>query len=301
MGIVAEMFAIETDDFVLEADNDEGVNDKWWKMAENILDEDPLQKEAVLLKFQRAVEDDPVLQSQNSFPLTDRGFLIRFLRAGKWKVEPALEVLRSYSSLGKDYALYVSKAIPSRLDRVWSHHLNTMTEKRDKFGRRIYIFRLGQWDPNTVPVEEFYASAYCLLELVAREVKTQIAGITVVSDVSGFGFKHIRNLGFEQMRCIAAFMTGSFPLWFHRIHVVHHPRLFNVLYNMIKPLLNDRVRDNIIFHGDNLSQLHEEVSPELLPEALGGTGDLDNTAVVAAAKKLDDHFKEHVDRALAVQ
>ena len=112
--IVAEMFAIETDNFVLEADNDEGVNDKWWKMAENILDEDPLQKEAVLLKFQRAVEDDPVLQSQNSFPLTDRGFLIRFLRAGKWKVEPALEVLRSYSSLGKDYALYVSKAIPSR-------------------------------------------------------------------------------------------------------------------------------------------------------------------------------------------
>jgi len=77
--------------------------------------------------------------------------------------------------------------------------------------------------------------------------------------------------------------------------------LFNVLYNMIKPLLNDRVRDNIIFHGDNLSQLHEEVNPELLPAALGGTGDLDNTAAVAAAKKLDKHFKEHVDRALAVQ
>jgi hypothetical protein len=51
---------------------------------------------------------------------------------------------------------------------------------------------LGQWDPDTVPVEEFYASAYVLMELVAREVKTQIAGITVVNDVSGFGFKHIR-------------------------------------------------------------------------------------------------------------
>ena len=31
-----------------------------------------------------------------------------------------------------------------RLDRVWSNHLNTMTEKRDKFGRRVYIFRLGE-------------------------------------------------------------------------------------------------------------------------------------------------------------
>ena len=30
-----------------------------------------------------------------------------------------------------------------------------------------------------------------------------------------------------------------------------------------------------------------------------GSGELDNTAAVAAAKKLDDHFKEHVERALA--
>ena len=44
-----------------------------------------------------------------------------------------------------------------------------------------------------MPVEEFYASAFVLLELVAREVKTQIAGVTVVNDVSGFGFKHIRS------------------------------------------------------------------------------------------------------------
>ena len=51
---------------------------------------------------------------------------------------------------------------------------------------------LGQWDPDTVPVEEFYASAYVLMELLAREVKTQIAGVTVVNDVSGFRFKHFR-------------------------------------------------------------------------------------------------------------
>ena len=31
----------------------------------------------------------------------------------------------------------------TRLDSVWSARINTMTEKRDKYGRRIYIFRLG--------------------------------------------------------------------------------------------------------------------------------------------------------------
>jgi hypothetical protein len=51
-----------------------------------------------------------------------------------------------------------------------------------------------------------------------------VAGVTCVADISGLGFKHIRSLGLEQIRCMAAFLTGSFPLWFRRIHVVHHPR-----------------------------------------------------------------------------
>ena len=60
--------------------------------------------------------------------------------------------------------------------------------------------------------------------MVAREVKTQIAGVTVVNDVSGFGFRHLRYLGLEQMKCIIAFMNGAFPIWFRKIHVVNNPR-----------------------------------------------------------------------------
>merc|ERR1712130_626347 len=76
------------------------------------------------------------------------------------------------------------------------------------------MFRLGKWDPDKVLLDDFYASAYIFLEMIAREVKTQIAGVTVVNDVSGFGF-----------------------------------RLFGVLFNMIKPFLPDKVKDNIVFHG----------------------------------------------------
>lgn len=293
-------FAVEKDGFTVEADVEEGIDERWCSLAENLLGEKKSQKESLVQKFKQAIEQDSYLKTLKSTSISmDNGYLTRFLRAGSWDVDAALEVLRSYSNLGKEYTEYVSRAIPSKLDRVWSNHLNTMTEKRDKFGRRVYIFRLGQWDPDTVPVEEFYASAYVLLELVAREVKTQIAGVTVVSDVSGFGFKHLRVIGLEQIRCIAAFMTGSFPLWFNRIHVINHPRLFNILFNMIKPFLNDRMKDNIVFHGNDLLSLHQEVCPELLPADLGGSGDLDNSAVVAAAKKIDNYYQEHVKSALA--
>jgi len=37
-----------------------------------------------------------------------------------------------------------------RLDSVWNAKINTMTEKRDKYGRRIYFFRLGKDDQLTL-------------------------------------------------------------------------------------------------------------------------------------------------------
>ena len=124
-------------------------------------------------------------------------------------------------------------------------------------------------------MEQFYASAYVLLELMSREVKTQIAGITIVGDISGFSFKHIRNLGIEQLRqdrragvremCFQD--DCGLPDWGipslgsqdprRQSPQVEHSlgtdeeyfRIFNILFNMMRPILDDRVRDNITFHG----------------------------------------------------
>ena len=93
-----------------------------------------------------------------------------------------------------------------------------------RYSRALRVLYSGHWDPDKVSLEDFYASAYVFLEMVAREVKTQIAGITVINDVSGFGFRHLRCLGLDQMKCIIAFMNGAFPIWFRRIHVVNNPR-----------------------------------------------------------------------------
>ena len=73
-------------------------------------------------------------------------------------------------------------------------------------------------------IEDFYASAYVLLEMVAREVRTQMAGLTVINDVTGFGWRHIRCLGLEEIKAVISFMLGAFPIWVRRIHIVNQPR-----------------------------------------------------------------------------
>ena len=55
-------------------------------------------------------------------------------------------------------------------------------------------FRLGEWNPQELTTKDFFTAAFTLFELVAHEEKTQIAGVTVVADIAGFGLKHLKYL-----------------------------------------------------------------------------------------------------------
>ena len=44
---------------------------------------------------------------------------------------------------------------------------------RDKHGRRVYIYRSGVWNPETVTFEQGFATGYKILEMVSLEPKTQ--------------------------------------------------------------------------------------------------------------------------------
>ena len=47
----------------------------------------------------------------------------------------------------KDHPLYFENCLPSKLDKVFDEQINTMSESRDEYGRRLYIFRPGRWNP----------------------------------------------------------------------------------------------------------------------------------------------------------
>ncbi|XP_023326685.1 alpha-tocopherol transfer protein [Eurytemora carolleeae] len=288
-----ERFPVVKDEFVFDEDLAD-LDKSWEQLAEELLGETADNRKCMIEEFRARIEDDKklfgwMMKDESRF-LCVR-FLTRFLRAGGWEIKSSLQVLRNYSCLGREYPGIISLAIPNQLNIVWEKKLNSILEERDAFGRRIYIFRLGMWDPKTVPINQFYASAFVLFELLSREVKTQIAGVTVIADISNFGSQHISCLGLEQIKCIAAFLTGSMPVWFRRIHVVNHPRVFNLLYTMMKPSLVPRVSQNIIFHGSDFKKLHLEVPQNNLPEFLGGSGDMENGNVVRSGEDISQDFQ----------
>ena len=46
--------------------------------------------------------------------------------------------------------------------------MNSVSETRDQFGRRVVTLKLGKWDPDVIPVEEWFASTFVLLEVLTK-------------------------------------------------------------------------------------------------------------------------------------
>ena len=84
----------------------------------------------------------------------------------------------------------------SRLKRLFT----PIVTYRDKNGRRVYIDRVGNWEPSEVPIGMAISAAYSMIEIISLEPKTQIAGVTCVSDAAGYGYKHMTSMSMKEMR-----------------------------------------------------------------------------------------------------
>ena len=71
---------------------------------------------------------------------------------------------------------------------------------RDKNGRRVYIFRPGNWEPSKISFGMLYSVAYSMMELMSLEPKTQVAGVTMIMDANGYGYKHFSSLSMSDMK-----------------------------------------------------------------------------------------------------
>jgi len=248
----------------------------WAKIKADLILEHDDEREDKIAAFLNLIQTDETFDKFRDQLETDRSVtregLIKFLRAGQWQLEQAAYVLRSYLAMGtlEECNAVVRESTNPGLEKIWVEKVCAVTEYRDKFGRRIFIYRPGIWDPSVFSPDQLLASSWQMFELMADEVRTQIAGITLVVDLAGFGFRHFRSITLEQIKCLTTFMSGSFPIWIRRIHIVNNPAIFSVLYNLAKPFLDDRVKNNMVFHGSNYEELHKAVPPFLLPQSCGG-------------------------------
>ena len=257
--------------FYEDASLDEG----WVEIARKEVDE-PERDEEMAAKLE---ELSTLISAKFIEPLDEKvvceANLKRYLRSSNWDPSEALAVFLASLQLVRDFSNFLIPLANSRATStaclVWS------AAGRERHGSRVVFLSIGPWEPSKVSVESFYSYEFFLFQLISQEPRTQVGGVVIVVDLTDFGFKHLRALGIQELRCLGNFLSGGFPLWFRAIHFVNNPWVFNKLFSLLKPFLSERVIECITFHGYKTADLVAALSPELLPVKLGGTceeGDL---------------------------
>ena len=134
-------------------------------------------------------------------------FLLKFLRAGNHDVRYAGQILVNYLNqfnIGPKYSKNSTNMEVIR--RVYEDQIGALLPHRDKYGRRIYFYRPGKWNPDTVALEDVFCAGYMLCEAAAREPMSQVCGVTVICDASNFGFKQLRQFGIDDIKAFSTFM-----------------------------------------------------------------------------------------------
>ncbi|XP_072936987.1 alpha-tocopherol transfer protein-like [Epargyreus clarus] len=254
-----------TTDFSFELDLDEPPSELVEYSQENC-GEDPCTRLQAIYELK-----DMIFERGECTPhRMDDEFLIKFLRARHFIPQRAHRLMVNYYRFKQENPQLFEDVYPLDLRQIGDANVIAVPPYRDQDGRRMLLYRIGCWDPKTIPVDDLFKATVFALELGLLEQRTQILGGVAVFDLADIGTQHAWQITPSVAAMIVKLLVSSFPAITHAIHIINHSWMFDKMYNIFKPLLTGAMRSRIFFHGYDVTSLHKHIHPEYLPERYGG-------------------------------
>lgn len=205
-------------------------------------------------------------------PLDNDAWLVRFLRPCKYYPESAYEQIKNYYAFKEKHSAVYRDLLPSKERNVFESNILTVCPNRDQLGRRILVLELGKkWNHKKVTLDEVFKGCVLFLEAAMLEPETQVCGAVVIFDMEGLSMQQVWQFTPPFAKRIVDWLQDSVPLRVKNIHIINQPYIFNMVFALFKPFLREKLRNRIIFHGNDRESLHSYMSPKSLPDVYGGS------------------------------
>ncbi|XP_011877605.1 PREDICTED: alpha-tocopherol transfer protein isoform X2 [Vollenhovia emeryi] len=200
----------------------------------------------------------------------DDDFLIRFLRARNFNIKSAHKLIANYYNFKEEHPEIHQQLNSTQMRHIGDDNVITVPAYRTQCGRRMMIYRFGNWDPRKYPAEELFKATVGILELGILEPRHQILGGLAIFDFKNISMTHALSVTPQVASMMLALMVTAFPNRIQALHIIHQSWVFDAIFAVFKPLLDANMRNRLFFHGNNYESLHKHISPAYLPKTYGG-------------------------------
>lgn len=227
------------------------------------------------------------LQEQGAFvpERMDDATLLRFLRARKFDVPKAKEMLLAYEQWRKDFGVDdILKNFDFKEKAEVNKYYPQYYHKTDKDGRPIYIEVLGKLDVKalyqiTTPerqlqrlVNEYERSITERLPAASRTVGHPVETFCTIMDLNGVSLTSFYRVK-DYVSKATQIGQDRYPETMGRFYIINAPWGFSTVWGIVKPWLDPVTvaKIDVIASGQVKAKLLEQIPKENLPVEYGGT------------------------------
>ena len=208
------------------------------------------------------------------FERKDGKFLLRFLRARKFKVDQAAQLYINYYKYKHKFRHLLVNSHPNHVGHVLEAGLFGIIEGCMRNGSRALCMIAQRWNPAAIHPNDPFKTFLMVLEKLADDEEVQVHGVSIVDNLEGVSWHLMYTFFRSELIQKGAFveLQESFPMRFKGFHMLHQPWYLSMIMAFVKPFLSQKHRDRIHAHGSNYNSLREHVDTSVLPENFGGEG-----------------------------